>query len=382
MGNKNSKEDKELLYWLKINEAISDSPPYTKYKKIKREIFLQLKKPKNSSHLIHFIINSIKKIIKNPKIPGKKKFFTLLLLKDLMEANNLKLIIYNAKKFLNRLYKLANSNLKENVLQVYDDDVDLHFSRNFYFLLLECFQKWKRFRKFSLKYSLFSFKLLKKKKISYGEKFYYYLERNLFNQFTEKIDFIKLIRINFIIEILEYPTFFFKGNEKLETMMEFYEENIDSLVINNLNNELNDGNKFIFTGLENRITKEFLYFKDFKREFKKAHGFDNMIRFYNILKELEFNYFEKNLNTNEAKNELIFENSKYKSLNFFDKNNPNNNNITMEDFMTENINNKHLRNNDNSEFKILKESNYPEFDDGIRIVTFEINKHVEDYPEE
>ena len=89
-----------------------------------------------------YIVDYIKATIKSPYIPAERKFRSLLLLKDLMENRHKQLVDYADKKIMRRLYLLAQSPLKENVLTTYDKRADLKYSKNFFTLLLECLDNW------------------------------------------------------------------------------------------------------------------------------------------------------------------------------------------------------------------------------------------------
>lgn len=54
-----------------------------------------------------FIIDYFKSVIKSTKADDMHRFRALLLLKELMKTKNKRLVLYNSKKLLDRLYLLA-----------------------------------------------------------------------------------------------------------------------------------------------------------------------------------------------------------------------------------------------------------------------------------
>lgn len=63
-----------------------------------------------------YCVDYVKEVIKNKDAKFQEKFNALLFLKELLKSNNNKIIIYNEKKLLERLFKLATDRKKENVL--------------------------------------------------------------------------------------------------------------------------------------------------------------------------------------------------------------------------------------------------------------------------
>lgn len=103
------------------------------------------RKSKLKRNVERYLVDYVKMVIKSKKGKGREKFLSLNLLKDLIKKKHQNLISYNAKKLLDRLYDLANSSLKERVLTTYVKGVNMEYSKKFYHLLLECFEKWKPF---------------------------------------------------------------------------------------------------------------------------------------------------------------------------------------------------------------------------------------------
>lgn len=89
-----------------------------------------------------YIVDYVKHLIKDKKTQGHIKFRALLMLKDLMRKKHGSLVRYNEKKLLQRLFLLAKSAKREKVLQLYDPNVNLAISKDFYHLLLECMDSW------------------------------------------------------------------------------------------------------------------------------------------------------------------------------------------------------------------------------------------------
>lgn len=89
-----------------------------------------------------YIVDYIKHLIKDPKTQSHIKFRALLMLKDLMRKKHGSLVRYNEKKFLQRLFLLSKSKLREKVLLTYDPNANVNISKNFYHLLLECMDSW------------------------------------------------------------------------------------------------------------------------------------------------------------------------------------------------------------------------------------------------
>ena len=318
MGGGYSKAEKAEAqkYIIKIQEAIGDNDQLQKYKKIRKELAQEIIKKKNASR---FIIDYIKGIIKSHQATGRNKYLALLLLKDLMKVNKKNIIDYNNKKLLSRLFILADSNLKGKVLQTYDKKVDLDYSKKFYYLLLECFENWgKKYSKI-LKYNDFYLKLVKKKKIPIAERYYNYpKDDDVFGgqvlgdlnqeedylELSKEVDLIKKLRGQVVDKIVENPTCNFSEKKQINTMMKFYKENIDSLNNNELKRKLDNDNNQKFNILKEDMNREFFYFDDFQREYNKAEGYDNTVKFYNNLKELNTNYFNNNINVENAKDRL------------------------------------------------------------------------------
>lgn len=99
-------------------------------------------KGKINRNVERYLVDYVKFKIKDPYTPADRKFRALLLLKDLMNKRHKILVDYTEKKILKRLYLLAKSPHRENVLIIYDKRADLKYSKNFYTLLLECLDNW------------------------------------------------------------------------------------------------------------------------------------------------------------------------------------------------------------------------------------------------
>lgn len=93
----------------------------------------------------------IKEMIKD-KIPAKPKFYALLLLKEIMDCKKTPIVEYFIKKMLDRLFKIAQFNIKssdpnkgQKCLDAYfsqQSKENSDFSQRFFTLLLECWKHW------------------------------------------------------------------------------------------------------------------------------------------------------------------------------------------------------------------------------------------------
>ena len=95
---------------------MTDKDPFEKYHQVRESILKDLKKP-TKKKVEMFVVDIIKEIVKSKEIPEREKFISLCLLKDLLKEKNIPLINYNSKKFLKRLFALATSPLKDQVLK-------------------------------------------------------------------------------------------------------------------------------------------------------------------------------------------------------------------------------------------------------------------------
>lgn len=331
MGGGYSKEEKLAAekYVIKIQKAVGDNELLEKYKKISKELSQDLSK-KNGPR---FCVDYIKGYIKSPKPSGRNKFLALLLLKDLMKTKKKSIVNYNNKKFLSRLFILANSNLKEKVLQTFNPKVNLEDSKKFYHLLLECFQNWGKTPSKILKYNDFYLKLIKKKRIPIPERYYNYPSDNDafegrvledlngeedYSELGKEVDLVRKVREEVVGKVLESPSCHLGERKQINTMMKFYKENIDNLNDNGLKRKLDNDHNEKFLGLKENINKELFFFDDFQREYKKADGYEKTIDFYDNLKELENNYFENKISVQNAKdhlrNEKIHEEEKLQEI--------------------------------------------------------------------
>ena len=112
--------------------------------------FLSIIKSKNKEK-ISTIIRSIKSLLKD-KIPAKPKFYTLLLLKEIIKTKENYLISYFIKKLKDRLSIIANYKTKLEIEKRGEDCLDIYYSQKseenkkyskmFYDLLLECWEHW------------------------------------------------------------------------------------------------------------------------------------------------------------------------------------------------------------------------------------------------
>lgn len=67
---------------------------------------------------------------------------SLCMLKDLLNESNSWLAKAVNENLLKLLFSIASSNQKIHVLKKYWKNASLEYSKKFYFLLLECFNKW------------------------------------------------------------------------------------------------------------------------------------------------------------------------------------------------------------------------------------------------
>lgn len=105
----------------------------------------------NNFSQIKEIMRVIKFIIKD-KIEAKVKFYSLILLKEIMKSKQKKVIEYFIKKLLSRLFLIAQFEMKNDdpergmrCLKKYYNTTDKEnsdFSLRFFILLLECWKKW------------------------------------------------------------------------------------------------------------------------------------------------------------------------------------------------------------------------------------------------
>lgn len=123
-----------------IDQATSERERWVAYKDVRRTLNNNLGDRRRNVE--RYIVDYVKSTIKSPIMPAEKKFRSLLLLKDLMDNRHKQLVDYTDKKLMKRLFVLAKSPLKENVLTMYDKSADLKYSKNFYTLLLECLDNW------------------------------------------------------------------------------------------------------------------------------------------------------------------------------------------------------------------------------------------------
>jgi hypothetical protein len=70
------------------------------------------------------------------------KFNALLLLKELLKTCTPNIVSYTAKKFLNRLVRIANTQSPPQCLHVFNKDADPIWSTQFHYLDLETIGKW------------------------------------------------------------------------------------------------------------------------------------------------------------------------------------------------------------------------------------------------
>ena len=98
------------------------------------------------------IVRVIKFMLKD-KLPAKPKFYSLILLKEMMETQDKSLLEYFGKKMLNRLFYLAQFESRnkddlsrgERCLKKYysqDSKENREYSLKFFILLLECWKHW------------------------------------------------------------------------------------------------------------------------------------------------------------------------------------------------------------------------------------------------
>lgn len=102
-----SKVDKKVKRVILKKLQINPQNNYISVRKIFLESLL-----KNNKKKIHEVVRVIKSIIKD-KIPAKPKYYSLMLLKDLMETQNKILISYFEKKLSERLFKIAKVGLEK-----------------------------------------------------------------------------------------------------------------------------------------------------------------------------------------------------------------------------------------------------------------------------
>ncbi len=165
MGNSSTQKAKNKNHLRNLLlVAINDKEPYSKYINIRNVLVRYLETKEKKIEL--FIVSFIKSTIKSPVQKGYQKFNALLLLKDLMKANNHSFIKILSKIFLRDLYSYASSRDKERCLMQSSSRVSYDYSSKFYHLLLECFKFWKRNQFISEKYFVFYKRLKQMKRIS------------------------------------------------------------------------------------------------------------------------------------------------------------------------------------------------------------------------
>lgn len=87
-------------------------------------------------------IAAIKGIIKSSRFSNAEKYRALQLFKDMMASNKKEVLDYAQQKIMKRLFLMASSSHKENILVTMNRASKPQESQEFYELLLECFAKW------------------------------------------------------------------------------------------------------------------------------------------------------------------------------------------------------------------------------------------------
>ena len=193
-----------------------------------------------------------------------------------MKLKKKEVVDYNSKKLLSRLFILANSKLNEKCLMTFDKNVDLEYSKKFYYLLLECFENWGKNYGMVPKYKDFQTKLFKIKKLPIPEKFYNYPneydnfqneiledlnnENEDFSEFKKEIDSLKRLRVGVVEKIIENPSANLNRKKQLGSMVNFYEENLNSLKNNPLKDKLQNDRSVKAQELVEDTNREFFFF--------------------------------------------------------------------------------------------------------------------------
>ncbi len=230
-----------------------------------------------------------------------------------MKLNQNNFVDYLNKKLLSRLFILANSKLQGDCLLAFDRNADKGFSKKFYHLLLECFENWGKNYARIAKYKESRMKLLAEKKIPVVEKFYNYPpeidENNHINEEVnvEDADYLELkkqyeelkkLREEVTKNLIDNPSVNLNKKKQINTIMNFYEEEVDKIKSSPLyEKHLNNPNPKT-ESLVVDINNELFYHSDLIGEYKKADNYDNTIKFYQNLKELNTNYFNGRIDTN------------------------------------------------------------------------------------
>ena len=275
---KRKKQDKSL--YDEISKKLKKNPEHNIVEI--RLSFIQTIKSKNKEK-ISSIIRVIKKIIKS-KIPAKIKFFSLLLLKEIMETKENYLISYFIKKLKDRLSLIANYKSKLKIEKRGEDCLDIYysqkseenkkFSKMFYDLLLECWEHWDFM--FSKKY----------KKIK------------------EKVDKIRLNFKNGKNDV-------FYNYLENENLLE--EKEIPNLYLSNVNNTFNtnvsnESNSINFSNTSGRFLKNDLIKKELENDQDFREKLGDVVRSVKKSEDFPFEDFE------------YFDRTIYDQLGYFTKN--------------------------------------------------------------
>lgn len=121
-----------------------------------------------------YVIDYIKRVIKDRDASGNLKFMSLVFLKELSKLKDPTFLNYLDVKILKRLFKLATSPQGKNCLSIYNKHVALADSEKFHVLLLECFTHWgSKFKEINTSFISYTKKLHRKKLVPVAQSPYW-----------------------------------------------------------------------------------------------------------------------------------------------------------------------------------------------------------------
>lgn len=236
------------------------------------------------------------------------KFRALLFLKDLVNNKHKRLIDYTEKKILKRLYEIARSEFKENVLLQSEPSCDPKISADFYQLVLECLNDWgTKFGETNHTFKDKRYRLVTDSRLPVkpvfinfpgpDEEFVYTDTIRIDGKDIERllID-TRVAREKLTAKLLQNKASSFKTwevEEQLAAYWDAYNKLDRHPDKKTLVNDVASDPKL--DAIKDDLLNELLYYQSFYDAYSKAEDLESNKNFYIELKKLNKNFFNKNI---------------------------------------------------------------------------------------